>query len=714
MTPTNARDGSVLELIHLLLLLIIVGSVLLALLRVMVGRRSLRLALAGFRRRSTPVRTLRDDEFQALEPLLVDPYKPSKRLTLLGRNVHELSGEYALSIIGSRDNYALQHVIGGVEVILPFDAEGFLATGHNRAQVVLTRRYAVIIRLNSDFDLLQARERDLRRQQLEDDWTSGRRGALKHVDPVAEGAARLLDVPGADTQIDGQVTVLGQRDETAAEVSARMGGGLGLLSGLLWVLAFICLAIAASVEPVSSTSRLVWLATAALLAAMGIRSFWRKRPLGRPGKVNRVRGELNPAVHESRANEPHSPPEVLLGNRLLLEAPRRWQPWLQELRGQQVNAEIRVDDDSIVSLGRTLSIDQETRQFPPVYWGRHVTLTVIALPALLLGLFISPGPTQDLRDARQRIAMKELHFSSPLALLQAAPEPGAAVRLEGQARCSLIRTTGSQQPERLDCRQLFWGDPAPSVALAEPDEATLALYTGEFLRTAMLPGTRSESLLEQPTARFRISNAAEAEALARRGCDNADDDAVASACATLKAAMAEHGIGALGEGQSAPELGSREVSRLRALGRAPARLRIERMAEHAADTIISHQRGDVVLSVSGASRATLPDTGSTAGGTLLERWEWLRDLATGPEPSAFAVTGFVTRQAHAPDGTPEMHIDAARQLNDLWAPLLRSAWLALASWLLLLHGSLALMNGWRQRARNRGLDGVRTSLRLAR
>ncbi len=692
-------------LVYFTLFLLIVGVVFTRLLRVMAKRRKLRLALTRFRRRSAPVRTLSSREIQALEPLLLDPYSPrNKPISLLGHAVYSLEGEYRIDVIGSRDNYVLQHMIGPLEVILPFDAGSFLRDGGNRAEVVLTRRYAVVLRLNGEFELLQGEQRDRNKQRLDEDWRSGRTGPLRHVDPQAESAARQLAVPGTNLRIDTRVTILGQRNETPAEVAERRGAGTGLPSGVCWLLAFIALAIATGVAPESNTARLAWLAIAGLMAALGLYAFWRPRQPGRPGKVNRVSGELNLAA---LAGDTQQSPRLLLGNRLLLRPPPHWMPGIEPLLGRNVEAEVRVDDESLVSLGRALSIDQEVRQFKPVHWGRHITLIIVALAALLLLLINSPAPFEDPRQAQRWLQLEQRTFSSPESLLQANVEPGTPVVLRGVGRCEL-RDGPDAMPQR-DCSRLFWGGASAAAGLDELNSGMAALYSGDFLRPRILPDhSPTASMAERQTPRYRATEPEASMALVSQACKDNSDAGIGDGCAALQQAMAARGFTDATDNEARIVLLGDDIGELRRLARQPASLYITSMVEKATEQLIADQRGTVKLQIAGASRAALPDSGGAPGRSLLERWEWLQEHAAGPEETPFDVTGFLTELSIDPaSGVPLIHIDATRTWSQLWPPALRTLGFAAALALLLIHGSAAGINGWRQHVRRRAIAGVR-------
>ena len=194
------------------------------------------------------------DEEQALvQPFLFDPAKPKKQAQLINDGVYPLHGAFVRhGIEASQGGSTMHDTLGDVDVVLPYDARSYLVE-NNHAEVVLTEKFAIVVALNGEFDLAGGREREQRRQKQDQQWNSGRTGALQsvidlEVDPpeADEAPPTAEQLAQAERELDDatRVEILAQRDETPAEVAARQGRGFGFWVSVLWALAFLCLGLA--------------------------------------------------------------------------------------------------------------------------------------------------------------------------------------------------------------------------------------------------------------------------------------------------------------------------------------------------------------------------------------------------------------------------------------------------------------------------------------
>ena len=160
-------------------------------------------------------------------------------------------------------------------------------------------KFAIVVALNGEFDLAGGREREQRRQKQDQQWNSGRTGALQsvidlEVDPPGadEAPPTAEQLAQAERELDDatRVEILAQRDETPAEVAARQGRGFGFWVSVLWALAFLCLGLA------GGGGGMPFAAGARALAALALWLTWRRPAPDAPQKVNRARGELNAIV----------------------------------------------------------------------------------------------------------------------------------------------------------------------------------------------------------------------------------------------------------------------------------------------------------------------------------------------------------------------------------------------------------------------------------
>ncbi|CAN7616875.1 IgaA/UmoB family intracellular growth attenuator [Rhizobacter sp. LjRoot28] len=681
-----------------------------------------------------PVRRLDPNERAALEPFLFEPANPARAMPLQGDGVHLLEGAYLQHGLSTgQGGSVMHHTIGDVEVILPYDAADFLEP-HNRAEVVFGSKCAIVVRLNGSFDLPGAHARAQRRQQQTQQWQSGRSGEVTDVDPegVAEVVAAVQEQ--ADDGLDGaraaevvrdalRVEILGQRDETPAEMAARHGPGLGLLAGLAWALTFAGLGIASAVDP---DDRLFWLLPSLVLAASGAWWAWGKRRAAVPQKVNRVRGHVTVLDMPLGGTAGTTLPRWFLGNKFQMNLPAHWQGAFAVPEGP-VEAEMRVDDQTVVRLGKALSVDEEVRRFAPVHWGRHASLALVGaggLGALALAFSVS-GLQDDLRLGAAWISRATpMRLETPAAFSAALPAVGTPVSLTGRAPCGV----GHEPGLHIDCTRLRWGGAAVAAADLQPDALTLALHEGGFLETRRDP--RLEMLLQiqamqalgsaDPLARYQATLNQPTLIAGLPAMVRSVEEAcpqTSPACETLHQAIVEGvhvdedtqpaawsdwvretGTGRLSHADAAGVARADAVGRIRDAARAVADTRIAALVQAA--TARHAGQGGVELAVLTGSGARLPENPMTSDG--LEALAWLQGADGEPGRSAFRIDGLVAAIETGAGGVPRVWIDASRHLGDPWSALMRASALVVALGLLLGHGVMAVMRlraaGARRRA----------------
>ena len=138
-------------------------------------------ALRDLRQDGQPARRMTDEEQALVQPFLFDPAKPKKQAQLINDGVYPLHGAFVRhGIEASQGGSTMHDTLGDVDVVLPYDARSYLVE-NNHAEVVLTEKFAIVVALNGEFDLAGGRERELRRQKQDQQWNSGRTGALQNV-----------------------------------------------------------------------------------------------------------------------------------------------------------------------------------------------------------------------------------------------------------------------------------------------------------------------------------------------------------------------------------------------------------------------------------------------------------------------------------------------------------------------------------------------------
>ena len=546
-------------------------------------------ALRDLRRDGQPARRMTDEEQALVQPFLFDPAKPKKQAQLINDGVYPLHGAFVRhGIEASQGGSTMHDTLGDVDVVLPYDARSYLVE-NNHAEVVLTEKFAIVVALNGEFDLAGGREREQRRQKQDQQWNSGRTGALQsvidlEVDPpeADEAPPTAEQLAQAERELDDatRVEILAQRDETPAEVAARQGRGFG----------FWCRCCGP------------WPSCAWGWRAGAGHAVRRRR--GRAGRAGLV-ADLAPAragraaegeprarrVERHRAEQSvHSQTvstQLFLGDKLPVNLPDHWRANLQLPDDGRVDMDLRVQDYAVLRLGGNYSVDEEQRLFPRVFWGRHMTLALTGLAALGALWAVAPNLPGDLALTRAWVQSDgPRSYASAEALAQDPPGFGQPVSLRGAACCELVQGT-SEQAARADCDRLRWGGAAPTVPELEIDPAIMALHTGEFLRTRanpmldmLLQSQVAQRMRTNPMAAYnmrglsfyRVSGLTDTVLAVERGCAVAGRDA-ADACGALKAALVEHLLFADDEPKNWAELLAGARRRVQAQG-------IERRVRH--------------------------------------------------------------------------------------------------------------------------------------
>ena len=674
-------------------------------------------ALQTMQTGADPVRSLSAEESAALAPFLFEPLKPTKAMPLQRDGVFALHGEYVRhGISTSQGGETMHDTIGGVEVILPYDARDFLEP-MNRAEVVFTRKFAIVVGLNGSFDLLGGRTRELRRQQQDQQWKSGKAGEVPGVEPAS------TNEPAEDGAVREalRVEILGQRDETPAEAVARSGPGLGLFPALLWVLAFIGLGIA-SVQ--DAGARLMWLAPAGGLALFASWWVWVPRQTPVPGKVNRVRGHIAAITLPGQGGAGVGLVRWFVGDKFPLELPHHWRSrWATPPEGP-MDVEMRVDGHTAVRFGRGLSIDEEVTRFKPVYWGRHFVLACIGALALAVLPLWADGVRNDLVLTAAWLRHGDaLSFDQPDHLKAQVPAMGTPVRLSGQAQCDW---RADAAPARIDCTKLRWGGIDQTPARIEVDDITRQLHGGDFLHARTDP--RVNLLLQlqlmgsgDPLARY--SAAAEAPKVVHGLAQlvhtvDAACTSASNACDTLRRSVVD---GLTSAGESVPQdwagwakqaangelTGDRDVvlmntsavSSILQAGRAVAELRAGALITTALAARQASNFGGVVLDVLPGQGTRLPEAPQQS-----DALAFIDQLNGAASQQSFAVEGLLVASSQDPGGVPVLQIDALRHLGDPWPSVMRAGWLALGLLLLCGHGVSFGLRLRAARARARALE----------
>ena len=683
-------------------------------------------ALRSHKEQSAPARSLTEDERAALQPFLVHPLKPHQSIPLSREGVFLLEGPCIRHGLMTTDSGTIVHdTIGGVDVTFPYDARDFL-TEYCKAEVVFTDKVAIVVSLEGGFDLLGGRERARLRQLQAQQWKSGRPGAVAELPSAAEPDAEAA-VPkeaGAAAKQALQVQILSQRDETPAEMAERSSPGLWL-PGFFLILGFAGLRIASAAE---ASSRGYWLVPALLCWLAALVFIWRKRAVGAPQKVNRVRGELFVVEVPVNGETTAATGRLFIGDKFELKLPNHWREHVLTGQPEPADIDMRVNDHSVLRFDQRLSIDEEARRWQPVFWGHHFGFALVGLLAALALLLYADSVRGDLllswSWARQG---GEQTFSSASALAAAPPPVGWAVRLGGKARCEVLPDSGQPQ---IDCHRLRWDGATPESKAPELDGLTLALHSGEFIHARSNPRLdiimrqlrqqqtwgndpyraldSSRPSMDMPKT---VSHLLELIRTVRQACEPTQEAPLETArelqsrCGAWRQSLVDAldttgdqrrdwaawlklaDEGALAGREVQLVMPASAVSSITSAAGKVADIRIDALRSQVAREILQTQRGGVVLQVVPGEGARLPGHEDRQGHAI-ETLADLKALTTADSLQDFSVSGLVTRVGQDAHGQLVLDVDASRSLADPLPFLLRSLYLASALLLMVVHGAL--------------------------
>jgi hypothetical protein len=452
-------------------------------------RRVSRKAFRQLKKAENVVRQLTTAEREALIPVL-HLAGPTKPLELISEQVYQLEGDFRHHGLASQRSGTTTHdTIGDVEVCFPYDATVFLQNS-NRAEVVLTKKLAVVVSLNQGFDLVSSKQRaeHVNRQQpwqREDEHRP-------HTDDAAE------------TLAGDKVILHGQRQETSDEVAMRATPGVGFWASLMLLGGVIATLVAGS-RPESANVQLSSIIVAAVLLIVAAWLFWHRQSLPEPVLINCACGYINNISLPNPYNSETNKADYFLGTQLPLTIPSHWQPLLEQLPDEPTEVEVRSSDNELLSLGNVLNLAEEERLFPTLFWGRHFTVSLFALIGLIMLLAQIPDLFLDLRLCERFFGEDKVIRLDDRQVDQASSlQKGDVVSLNSSVRCQLPEYTPGYSLSPLDCRLLRWGGKAPQFADLQMSEVQQRFLAEEAVTTKVdtnFPNHRS-SLAEIETDRI--------------------------------------------------------------------------------------------------------------------------------------------------------------------------------------------------------------------
>ncbi|RFA29882.1 hypothetical protein CAI21_08595 [Alkalilimnicola ehrlichii] len=731
--------------LQLILFAIIIVSSIVSLISYYSRRADNKAAMRELRQDGQAIRLLDKEERACIEALDNESLSPVPTVELLADSVFRIEGPYLRhGISGGNGGETMHDTIGGVEVVLPYDATVFLAP-HNVAEVVLTPKFALVVRLNDAFDIRGGYARAQAERKRQERWTSGDTGALSVAESAAadaqahaapESSADNTKAEHPEAQAIESAQVLGQREETPAEAAARNHPGYGILAALAMLASFISLLIAGN-----SLSPWPWVIASVALLVLGQWLLLRRRKAKPPQPVNHVRGKLtllewrNPSDNTQRW-------QLYVGSDLPVTLPKHWAPFFTAKSDATVDLDVRVDDQTIVRYGNTLSLDNETRHFPPIHWGKHLLLALTGCLMVAIALINNDQIRLDTAHVQAALLNGEPQtLTDPERVLAQPPSPGTMVRLQGEVRCQLPQDDHDGLRE-VSCRQVRWGAPAPQVADVELDPELVRLYNGELLSTqrdrrlelmVQMEAIRSGNHRGGTTEVHRLNNLGELILAIDRECTSRTSGS-ARACGQLRNLLlsnvaffgdtpAPDNWNALVEYARSEQLHSGAANRstvrnlrshLEQLGAAQM---TAQYTPHLRDANRS-QQGGVVLPLAPADaeilrysapqnyvQAVFPSANANSDLTPWEvQWRAYQALSGDEGLWPLDLTGLVTGHRSDNNGGLILEVTAERVPENVLPAALRLAALLMGMLVLAIHGALWLLKFARAEKRKQAID----------
>ena len=697
------------------------------------------------------LRSLSAEELSALQPFLANPIKRGRNVRLLDDSVYELTGEFIRhGLIAGQTNSPMHDTLGGIDVVMPYDATDFLEED-NTAHVVLTRNFAIVIALNGGFTLLAGRERARIDEAQDRQWNAGKNVKSNPSDTprrTAEAAPGLDFRPTPGLTADGSpitVRIRDQRDETPNETAVRVGIGLRWSAALVLLAASGCFLLANESQTFWS-----WMLIGASLLVISNWLFWRHRRLPAPSKVNRVEGYVNRIEFLSQTRR--SRPQLYLGDRFPLVIPKHWQRWADFRADTRADLAVRVDDYSVVRIGQRISVEKEESRFPSIYWGRHLLFALAGLAIFVAALLIYANAWRDdlLQIQATWLDDGPLYPVSPDDLLSrasAGPDMHGNIAFSGNVRCQ-IESPQDSSPPAVSCSHVRWGGDVPLIGEFSIDDDLLTFYNGEML--AVESNEMLNTLFGMPqiyedesgnpfgstlTLVYSLKNLGPVIGMIERLCAQEGPD-FRDPCDQIRQLFGERVVlvgeaqgngwlelvartraGKLSKGSFEAIARDDTVDRLRSAMRLLGEVEIARRQGPELRAARQSQRGGVLLRLasgkslaSQTSDALAPnndDSGELPRSAACETLDWLaqwsayQQLARPDSLYPLAIRGLIKDVSRDNNGDPVFVIDDTRQADNARFALLRVGTIAFGLSVMVAHGILFAVQFFRARRRFR-------------
>jgi hypothetical protein len=683
-------------------------------------RRENKRAFEGMRQ-DVVVRDATAEELAAIQPFLFDPARPNKAITLAGKGVHQLRGEFIRHGISTQNGGDQMHdTIGGVDVVLPYDAAAFLLP-ENDAEVLLTDKHAIVISLNGLFDVVAAQARDRVNQAEAAQWARGERGRIGGAAPEEVDEDGEREAADAGPALD--VEILGQRTETAEEVAARNSPGIGGLA-LLCALPGIGLALYGASGELSDV--LVFGGAGLAMIALGLWFGWRPAARRVAGAVNRARGVLTLVTVSSASNSNVSSSVLYLGQSVRLTMPDHWLAAPELTRGEPVDVDVRVEDNAVLRLGRRLSIADEERKAPTVFWGRHLGMALLGLCMACASAYLLSRPVMD--DTAHALSWlrgrgEVLRYDSAEALMAQPPEVGQIITVAAPARCR-VAWGDAGGPPVIDCHHHRLGGEMMTAPELELDALLLAAQEGRLLKAGHNPMVdamvRMELMRRGSQGMYLGGSLPQVSVLTdltrtvadvAQLCADPGTVEAGTACSRLKGMLVDEvfdGI-AWDEVLRQAQAGTLKDASGKALVTDHVLNSIRKEMTQVANALVGGRLGGAVRALLESQRGGV--VLSTMSGDVASAWDWQVQWAQlrALEDEPYQVEGMVRSvSSEAPEAALVVSLDERRDVLGVPASALRAGlfWFGLA--LLVAHGAMFVLRLRQASARSRRVAAMAT------
>ncbi|WP_375580446.1 IgaA/UmoB family intracellular growth attenuator [Marivirga tractuosa] len=298
----------------------------------------------------------------------------------IDNKVYLLKGTFNRHGIEVRHNEVWHNLIGGLEVVL--DDRGLDFVQHeNVAEVIKTDKIPVVLTLNNSFSLLNT-----------------------------IGSEKQLEKGEVGTMADGKVTLINSRKQTALEVQSVEKQWKGTIGAFLMIPAIFLMALTALWDVYSPYGAI----PGGILFLLALYFLWRKPKYSKPQDVRTLKGvpEYSAVLD---ASENVQSVKAFMGTTELNFEKRYWLPFMVG-NDDKDDTPVEVDvttEGWLMRFGPYLSLEEEEKKIPSQPWYRHVIMTVIASVALIVGLFMAPELTNDIRHDAEHSIFRQLKLYAP-------------------------------------------------------------------------------------------------------------------------------------------------------------------------------------------------------------------------------------------------------------------------------------------------------------